>query len=177
MATTDRTLTGAGATVPTQRTGGGPVGAGEATTPRAGKKKSLGVLVLVIALLGAGSGAFVMVTGGDSESAAVEAEPEPEPGVVVPLEPVTINLAEGRYLQVGIALQEPLAEGGGHGAAVELDGSQALDILITTMSGKPVSELQTREQRGAVKAQLVEQISEAYHGAVYDVYFTSFVMQ
>ncbi|MFC3689216.1 flagellar basal body-associated FliL family protein [Aquipuribacter hungaricus] len=175
MAITDRTLTG-GATVPGQRKGA-PVGADDETAPRAGrKKKFVGALVLLVALLGAGGGGFVMFTGGAGDEAAVEEEPEPEPGAVVALDPVTINLAEGRYLQVGIALQEAMPEGGGE-EEEKLDGSHALDILISTLSGRAITDLQSTEQRDAVKADLVEQIGEAYHGEVYDVYFTSFVMQ
>ena len=177
MAITDRTLTG-GATVPGQRKGA-PVDTDDESAPRAGRKKKLvGALVLLVALLVAGGGGFVMFTGGAGYDAAVEEEPEPEPepGAVVALEPVTINLAEGRYLQVGIALQEALPEGGGE-AEEELDGSHALDILISTLSGRAMTELQSTEQRDAVKADLVQQIGEAYHGEVYDVYFTSFVMQ
>jgi len=172
MAVTDRTLTG-GATVPDQRKGE-PLGADGTEPARPGRrKKLLAALVLLLALLGAGGGGFVMLTGGGE--AAEAAEPAaPEPGAVVPLEPITINLADGRYLQVGIALQEAVAEGG---HATETDGSQALDILIHQLSGKPMAELASTEQREAVKAQLVEEIRHAYHDHVYDIYFTSFVMQ
>ena len=177
MAVTDRTLTG-GKSVPDQRKGGAPLGTDDEAPAKGGRKKKLiGAVVLLVALLAAGGGAFVMFTGGGGEEAeaAEAAEPEPEPGAVVPLEPITINLADGRYLQVGIALQEAVAEGGGEHA--ETDGSQALDILIHHLSGKPMSELASTEQRDAVKAELVEEIKHAYHDHVYDIYFTSFVMQ
>lgn len=176
-ATTDRTLTG-GAAVPGQRKGGAPVGADDSAAPgRSKKKKLIGAVVLLVVLLAAGAGAYLMFLGGapaDEEAAAAEAEAEPEPGAVLPLEPVTVNLADGRYLQVGIALQEAVPDGSGHG---ETDGSQAIDILIDHLSGMPMSELATAEQRHAVKAELVEEISHAYHDHVYDIYFTSFVMQ
>ena len=175
MSVTDRTLTG-GKTVPDQRKGGAPLGTDEEAPAKGGrKKKIIGAVVMLVALLGAGGGGFVMFTGGGGEEAAEAAEAEPVPGAVVPLEPITINLADGRYLQVGIALQEAYAEGGGH--AAETDGSQALDILIHHLSGKPMSELASTEQREAVKAVLVEEIAHAYHDHVYDIYFTSFVMQ
>ncbi len=177
MSVTDRALTG-GKSVPDQRKGGAPVGTDDDAPPKGGrKKKIIGAAVLLVAVLGAGGGAFVMFTGGgaDDEAAAEVVEVEPEPGAVVPLEPITINLADGRYLQVGIALQEAVPEGGGEHA--ETDGSQALDILIHQLSGKPMAELASTEQRDAVKAELVTEISEAYHEHVYDIYFTSFVMQ
>lgn len=174
MSVTDRTLTG-GKTVPDQRKGGAPLGTDEEAPARVSrKKKIIGAAVMLVALLGAGGGGFVMFTGGGGEEAAEAAEAEPVPGAVVPLEPITINLADGRYLQVGIALQEAVVEGGHD---TETDGSQALDILIHHLSGKPMSELASTEQRDAVKAELVEEITHAYHDHVYDIYFTSFVMQ
>lgn len=176
MAVTDRTLTGK-PPVPGQRKGD-PVGGGDDDAPAKGgkKKKLIGAVVLLVALLAAGAGAYFMFMGGGGEEAeaAAEAAHEYEPGAVVPLEPITINLADGRYLQVGIALQEAVAEGG---HATETDGSQALDILIHKLSGKPMAELASVEQRDAVKAELVEEIKHAYHDHVYDIYFTSFVMQ
>lgn len=184
MATvTDRALTG-GATVPGQRKGS-PVGADDA--PEGGritKKKIIGAVVVLVLLLAAAAGAYLMLFGGAAPSeeeaaatAAAEAAVKPKPGLVAALDPITINLADGRYLQVGIALQEPYAEGGGHGPAKAVDGSMALDILIDHLSGRPMSDLAGPEQRAAVKAALVEDISEAYDDHVYDVYFTSFVMQ
>lgn len=175
MAVTDRTLTG-GTSIPGQRKGD-PVGADEAPAGTRSRKKLIGAVVLLVALLGAGGGGYVMFTGGAAEETAeaAAAEPAPEPGLVVPLEAITINLADGRYLQVGIALQEAVAEGGGHGE--ETDGSKALDILIEHLSGRPMSELATAEQRAAIKAELVHDIEEAYHHHVYDIYFTQFVMQ
>ncbi|MFC3689506.1 flagellar basal body-associated FliL family protein [Aquipuribacter hungaricus] len=178
MAVTDRALTGK-PPVPGQRKGD-PVGGADEDAPAKGgkKKKIIGAVVLLVALLAAGAGAYFMFMGGGGEEAAAEeaaAEVEYEPGLVVPLEPITINLADGRYLQVGIALQEAVAEGGGEHA--ETDGSQALDILIHKLSGKPMAELASVEQRDAVKAELVEEIKHAYHDHVYDIYFTSFVMQ
>ncbi len=182
MATvTDRTLTG-GATVPGQRKGA-PMGDEESAAGPSRKKRLIGAAVVLVLLLAAGGGAYLMLFGGapteEEAAAAAEAEAavEPEPGSVTALDPITINLADGRYLQVGIALQEPLAEGGGHGPATGVDGSQALDILIDQLSGRPMTDLAGPEQRAAVKAALVTEISEAYHGHVYDVYFTSFVMQ
>lgn len=177
MSVTDRTLTG-GKPVPDQRKGGAPLGTDDEPPARGGRKKKLvGAVVLLVALLGAGGGGFLMFTGGGADAAETEAaEAEPVPGAVVPLEPITINLADGRYLQVGIALQEAVVEGGGHGEE-KTDGSKALDILIHHLSGKPMSELASTEQRDAVKAELVEEIRHAYHDHVYDIYFTSFVMQ
>lgn len=183
-ATTDRSLTKP-TKVPGQRAGDAPLGADADAPPAPSRRKKLlmGGVVLLLALLAAGGGGYFMLMGGAptaEEAAAAEAAAEaaevPEPGVVVPLEPVTINLADGRYLQVGIALQQPVPKEGGYEEEA-LDGSHALDILIDKLSGRPMSDIASAEQRGAIKAELVAEVAEAYHDEVYDIYFTSFVMQ
>lgn len=174
---TDRALT-KGAKVPQQRGAGDGV---EEAAPKRKKKLLLVVVaVVVVLLLGGGAAAFVLLGGSGEESAdaeaAAEEHAEPEPGEVLALEPVTINLADGHYLQVGIALQAAYEEGGGHGGG-GLDGSKALDILIADLTGKEMTELQDPAKRAEVKAHLVEEIAHAYHDHVYDIYFTTFVMQ
>jgi len=176
MSVTDRALTG-GKTVPSQRKGD-PVGGDDAPAQGGKKKKKLiGAVVLLVVLLAAGGGGAFMFLGGApaaEEVAAEEVEVEKKPGPVLPLEAITINLADGRYLQVGIALQEAYPEGGAYG---ETDGSKALDILIKHLSGRPMGDLASTEQREAVKAEIVQAIDEAYKHKVYDIYFTTFVMQ
>ncbi|WP_336922285.1 flagellar basal body-associated FliL family protein [Aquipuribacter sp. SD81] len=177
---TDRTLS-KGAKVPQQRGGGG--GEDEAA-PAKSKKKLVVVAAAVVVLLGAAAAWFFLMgpgaggeetAEGEAEAAAEEEHAEPEPGEVLALEPVTVNLADGHYLQIGIALQAALEEGGGHGA--ELDGSKALDIVIADLTGKEMAELQDPAKRAEVKAHLVEEVAHAYHDHVYDIYFTTFVMQ
>ena len=100
------------------------------------------------------------------------AEPAPVPGVVLPIDAININLAEGHYLKLGLALQ--MIEGGGH---AEPDGSHALDLAISQFSGKSVKELSSSEAREKAKEKLLHAIEEAYHHEVMDIYFTEFVMQ
>lgn len=109
------------------------------------------------------------------------------PGPVVKLDPITLNMADGRFLRVGLGFQlsgEEGAGGGGHGAAAEPDTSdaagvyaKALDIAIETLGGASYEELVSPEGRDAAKDHLVEQLHEAYHGEIEDVYFTEFVLQ
>lgn len=133
-------------------------------------KKSRKMLIIIIAavvLLGGGAGAYFMFfkSGGTEQAAA------PEPGLVVALEPITINLDDGHFLKVSIALQATAD------AHEEPDGSKALDIMIAQFSNRSVAELSTNEGREAMKKELVEKVREAYGDEVYDVYFTEFVMQ
>ena len=96
------------------------------------------IIVLAVVLLGGGgAGAYFMFFKSSGEEEAVQ----PEPGAVVALEAITINLDDGHFLKVSIALQATAD------AAHEPDGSKALDILISQFSNKSVAELST--QRGA----------------------------
>ena len=129
------------------------------------KSRKLLLIIAAVVLLGVGAGAYFMFfTGGEEEAA-------PEPGAVVALDSITINLDDGHFLKVSIALQVSAD------AAHEPDGSQALDLLISQLSNKSVAELSTNEGREAQKKELVEKIKKAYHDEVYDIYFTEFVMQ
>ena len=100
---------------------------------------------------------------------------EPVAGPVTTLEPITMNLADGRLLKVGLALQLPEA-GEGHGGG-EVSGALALDEAITHFSGKTYDQLITAEGRAQAKAELSAQVAERYHGDVLEVYFTQFLMQ
>jgi flagellar protein FliL len=95
----------------------------------------------------------------------------PKPGEVAALDPIQVNLADGHYLSIGIALQ---GIEGGHG---ELDGSKALDATIETFSGKPIEELNKPKSREHLKEELLTELEHLYHGDVMDVYFTQFVTQ
>jgi flagellar FliL protein len=145
-----------------------------AAEPAEGKKKSkkkLIIIVVAVLLVGGGGGYFMFGRGGSS------APPKPVKGVVVPLDPITINLAAGHFLKLGIALQATKA------AAEPPDGSEALDIAIAIFSNRTVAELNTAEGREKFKKELIKEVVAAYQDPktkvqeVMDVFLTSFVMQ
>ncbi|GAB4068799.1 hypothetical protein GCM10028777_28790 [Angustibacter speluncae] len=139
---------------------------GEAAPAKKSKKKLLIVVVLVLALVGGAAYWFLLrPSGGEA------AEPEPEPGEVLALEAISINLADGHYLRVGIALQVTAD------AAHAPDGSKALNLLIDTFTGRPLAELSDTTTRQALQEELTHEVEEAYHHEVMDVYFTEFVTQ
>lgn len=144
----------------------------QGSTPKS-KKKLFIVLAVILAL---GAGAYTFLKPAPDTSGA------PEPGLVVRLDPVTLNLDGGRYLKVGLALQFTAASssgGGGHGGGgdAEPDGSKAVDLVIEQLSNRKVAELNTAMGRNAAKDALLVAVAEAYHGDVMDIYFTDFVMQ
>jgi flagellar protein FliL len=143
---------------------------------KGGKGKLL--IIALVAVLAIGAGAYFFLFSGGGEA---EAEVVPEAGsVVLEVDPVAINLAGGSYLKLGMALQFSLAYdeaagGGGHGGGATPDGSKALDIAIAQFSGAALADVQNN--REAMKATLEQAIIEAYHGDVYEIYYTEYVTQ
>ena len=123
----------------------------------------VGVLVLAAGwyfLLGPGAGAT------EPEAKEVVA------GEVLALEPITMNLADGRLLKLGLALQlvaEP--------AEAELSGSVALDEAISFLGEHTYNQLAAPAARDKAKGELSQRVADRYHGDVLEVYFTEFVMQ
>ena len=140
-----------------------------------GKKKLL--IIGLVAVLAIGAAAYFFVFSGSSTA---EAEVAPEAGtVVLAVDPVAINLAGGSYLKLGFTLQFSLAydesAGGGHGGGATPDGSKAMDIAISQFSGAALSDVQTN--REAMKAVFEAAVIEAYHGDVYELWYTEYVTQ
>lgn len=135
------------------------VEAPEAEEPRSRRKL---VLVVVLLLVAAAAGWYFLLRPTGPEA--------PVPGEVVTLDPIQVNLAEGHYLRLGLALQLT-AE------AHEADGSKALDAAIDLFSGVEMSELARTSERNEFQDQLEERLHTAYHGDVMEVYFTEFVTQ
>jgi flagellar FliL protein len=142
-------------------------GEGDEVAKRGGKLKLIIAAVVVLALLGGGVYQFVLAPKG----AKAAAPPKPTPGAVVKLDPITLNLAGGHFLKLGLSLQATADAG------EDVPGAKALDAAIEQLSGRTVAELASRSGRDKAKASLVQTVSELYEGKVYDVYFTDFVMQ
>ena len=145
----------------------------EETAGKGGRKKLYLILGVVI-LAAAGAAYFFLFAGsGEAEAAA------PEHGGYVALEPIAVNLAGGGYLKIGIALEiTTAAAGGGHGSA-GLDGSKALDQIISTFSqAAPADVVGARD---ALKESLEKKIVDAYtedgEQMVMGIYYTEYVTQ
>lgn len=135
---------------------------GEQTKAGGGRKKLLLVL-LVLALAGAATWWFMLRPASAKEA--------PHPGEVVKLEAIQVNLTDGHYLRIGIALQatDKVKE--------ELDGSKALDATIELFTGESQDQLARKPYRDGLKKKLEHRLEEAYEGEVMKVYFTDFVTQ
>jgi flagellar FliL protein len=141
---------------------------GENQAGKGGKMKLIIMLAPTVLLVGAL--AWFLFLKPAPEAVPAE-EPPPVPGVVVKLEPVTINLAAGHYLKLGMTLQ----------ATAEVkeapDGSKALDEAIALYSGMSIEEISSSDGRESTKEELIEKVKEKYEDEIYDIYYTTFVYQ
>lgn len=142
----------------------------EAAAEPAKKGKSKLLMILVLVLVVAGAAYWFVLKPKDAGAAAVP--PPPEKGEVVALDPIYINLAQGHFLKLGIALQATKSADVKH-----MDGSEALDAAIDVFSGLEIEQLSETDVRAEHKAELVDRVVESYEDHVMDVYFTEFVMQ
>jgi flagellar FliL protein len=129
-----------------------------------GKKKILLIVaVLLIAVLG-----FVVKT----KVMAKPAGPvKPVPGAVLATDAMYINLADGHFLKMGLGLQETAS------APKTTDAAEAQQDAIFLFQGRAIEELMDTKKLEALRQKLVAQVTEQSEGNIYDVYFTSFVMQ
>lgn len=145
-----------------------------------GKSKKVPMVIAAVVILalgymfGPGKAKPAPAAGGPTTTTTVL-------GAVAGLEPITLNLADGRYLKVAIALQlKEVAAEGGHGGGGGDDQShwaRALDATISVLGERTYEDLAAPGGREKAKEELSHHVAELYHGEVVDVYFTEFVMQ
>lgn len=117
---------------------------------------------------------WYLLLGPGSGRGEADAAKAPVPGEVLELEPITMNLVDGRLLKVGLALQLVEGAGGGHGP---VNGSMALDEAIAFLGEHSYDQLAAPAARQKAKDDLSRRVAERYHDEVLEVYFTEFVMQ
>ncbi len=146
--------------------------AGDAAEGGKSKKKLIAIVVVVLVLAGVGY-KFTIGKPKPAAPVAVEKVEAPKPGMVLKLDPITMNLADTgqtRYLQVGLALQLSTT-------AKDLDGAKALDAAIGLLGEQTYAQLSAPGARTAMKNKLSEEVAKLYPDEVLGVYFTQFVMQ
>jgi len=148
--------------------------AAEEAEPKKKSKKMLIIIIAAVVLLGGGgAGGYLMLAGGSSGTPTPAASPSLKPGKVTALDPITVNLAGGHYLKIGVALQgiDGVAEAGAP------DASRIADLTISEFTDRDLAQLSSEQGRVKIKAELLKKIQDAYPEAVMDLYFTEFVMQ
>ena len=163
---------------------------GQATegTAKLGKKKLIMIGAAAAVLLAGGTGGGVYMMTKDAAADVVKEEVL-VPGEVTAVDAISLNLAGGRYLKVGIALQGVQAEAAAaHGSSSGPDTNKAQDLVISSFSGLKKEDLENPQYREQKKLELQEKIIKAYeepaaeeggkpHKTVMGIYFTQFVMQ
>jgi flagellar FliL protein len=150
-----------------------------------GKKGKKGNLVPAIVIaVGLIVGGKMMAGGGSAATTTVVPSTTTTVplGPVVKLDPITLNMSDGRFLRVGLGFQlttkAPVVAGAKPDttdAAGEY--ARALDLAISVLGGRNYQELVSPTGRDAAKKELIDKLKHAYEGQIDDVYFTEFVLQ
>lgn len=118
--------------------------------------------------------AIVLVGGIGAYKFALPHKPAPPVGGdVVAMDPSTLNLADGHYLKIAVAIQ--LVKG--KATATDFDTSQAAELVINEFSNRNVVALNTNAARKRLTQQLLVAVKKAYPGEVFNVFVTQFVTQ
>lgn len=137
---------------------------------KAGKKKG-GVLKSKKALL---SVVLVLAAGGGGYTFFAPHKPVPPTGGdVVAMDATTLNLADGHYLKIAVAIQ--LVKG--KASSTSFASSHAAELTIDEFSNRTVDALSSNAARKKLTADLLAKVQAAYPGEVYDVFLTQFVTQ
>jgi flagellar FliL protein len=127
--------------------------------------KSKKVVMALVAVLVVGGGAYKFL--------APKKVVPPTGGEVVAMDATTLNLADGHYLKIAVAIQ--LVKG--KGTATEFRSSEAAELTIDEFSNRTVASLSSNGARKKLTEELLAKVQKAYPGEVYDVFLTQFVMQ
>jgi flagellar protein FliL len=149
---------------------------------RSGGRLKLVVAAVVLVAAGAGIGAKVLGGGATPASATGPTTTTTEPhGPVTTVDSITVNLADGRFLKLGLAFEV------GHDeqyppADVEVDEytkgfAREIDASIMVLSTFTFEQLVAPDGKVMAKRALVDRLAEVSDGAVRDVLFHEFVMQ
>jgi flagellar FliL protein len=157
-------------TTMTDKPGKVAAAAADNAAPKKKKSKKKLIIVLAVVLLIGGAAKYEM----GAKKPAAHGAVAPKPGPLVALDAVTVNLAGGHYLRVGVTLQFTDKVS----ASAPPDGAPALDTTIGYFTGQDAGPLQTSAGLEASKKGLKDKITADYpKDPIYDVLFTSFVVQ
>jgi flagellar basal body-associated protein FliL len=144
------------------------------------KKK---LIILVVAVLVIGGGAYKTVLAKPKEKAP---EPKVHGTVYVMPKEFLVNLADGRYakLQVALVVEHPPVAAGGHGAPAPPEGYGAepqeaiiRDLITGELTNASDHELIQREGREKIKKKILKSIKEHTDVHVEEVLFPDVTVQ
>jgi flagellar FliL protein len=133
---------------------------------KGGRRNLIIIAVLLLVILAGGAYLVLKPKGGGSAK-----PPAPKPGAVLSIGTLQLNLADGHYLSMGLALQLTTK------ASDDLNASEAKDAAIAEYSGLSLQQVDTAAQRLKLKTQLLKTLETDYPDEVMAVYYTAFVTQ
>jgi flagellar protein FliL len=139
----------------------------DSAAKRKGRPMKVKIAALLVLLLVGGAVAKFTVLASPAKPAG---KVTPAKGPVVPMEEMTLNLADGHYLRLKISLQTT------KGTSEELDTAEAAQALIDTYSNQTVTALTGDAARAKAKERLLSKLDELYPKKILDAYYTEFVM-
>lgn len=150
----------------------------EGAEPAGRNKKMLLIIAVTAAVVLVAVGLAVKMVLGPKEAAP---DLTKEPGAVVALvDDMTLNLSDGKYLKMKLALQlseDATQKAGGEKALKAFDGSKARDAAISVLGHYTMDQLLKPETKEKAQQALSKEVNERYEGKVLTVLFTDFVMQ
>lgn len=146
-------------------------GSGDEKQTGKGKKSKLKLIVigLVVVLVGGAVAKFTVLAPPAKASASTAAK-KPAKGPVVPMDEMTLNLANGAYLRLKISLQTTA------GTSEELDTADAAQDVIDTFSNLTVAQLTGAPARRKYQAELLKRLEEDYPKKIIEPVYQEFVM-
>lgn len=107
---------------------------------------------------------------------AEDAKKPPKPGIVYSMDSFPINLTDGHYLKLGLALKLVAGIDKKH---FEEQGTYVLakDQAIAVLGGRDPAELSTKKAMEEAKEAITEKVRPMMHCEVLEVLFTEFVTQ
>jgi len=153
------------------------VAAADGAGKKKGKSNLLPAIVVAAGLLGGG---YFMSGGGGAKAAPAAAEgattstTAKKLGEFVKLDSTLVNLADGRFLKFGLALE---LKDGLKPDGYDAKAAKALDVAISTLRSKNSAELGGHAGLEQAKGELKDKVVKAYGGDVIDIDITEFVIQ
>lgn len=147
-----------------------------------GKRK---VILLAVVMIGVGAilGGKVLGGGGTPTAGAATTTTTEPPGMITTIDAITLNLADGRFLKLGLAFEVhhdatyPVVHGEAEPDEITHGFAREIDAAITLLSGYTYDQLAGPEGKADAKTKLLEQVRALSDDAVKDVFFHEFVMQ
>jgi flagellar protein FliL len=149
-----------------------------------GRGRRLKTVLAAVVLVAVGAGVGVKVLGVSAAPASADqpttTTTEPH-GPVTTIDSITVNLADGRFLKLGLAF-EVRKDVTYPPKSVEIDTltkgfAREIDASIMVMSTFSYDQLVVPEGKALAKAALLQRLAEVSDDAIRDVLFHEFVMQ